>query len=167
MKRLSVFILVLLAVLCTGCALKKSKHIPTHSEIQEQTRKELFLDTLPTDEDGRPVYPDIYAGDFFMFEKWVFLITDIDQVSEYQYLKDGYPNTEFREVKYSYNYLQGLLDEYEASGEMEPGEGLWIDCENNRAVVLADKEHLSEKREKYFDENIPLYFEELIIVPAL
>lgn len=166
MKQILALILAFFIVLCaTGCSEKKSEHIPTEDEIHEQIRKDLFLDKLPVGEDGRPIYPDSYAGDFWnVLDRWVFLVTDIDQVSEYQYLKDAYLHIEFREEKYSYNYLQSLLDEYESSGEMNPGEMLSIDCLNNRAVVFVEEDAFAEKQ---FDKDSPLIFKPYVVTFAL
>lgn len=155
MKRLSVLILVLLAVLCSGCAFPKRVD-PGYGN--QKLRQKLFLNKLPTDKDGDPIYPDSYAGDYWWQQDWFFAVTDLNCMSEYQYLKGAYPEIKFIEHKYSYNYLQSLLDEYEASGGMLPGEYLMIDCIHNIAVVEVDKEHFEEKIEKYFDENIPLKF---------
>lgn len=161
MKKALISILIASAVFCTGCSAQNAEHVPANEEI----RAELFLNNLPTDENGDPVYPDSYAGDFFGLYKWFFKITDIDCVSEYQYLKDAYPDIEFQEAKYSYNYLQSLLDEYEASGEMRPGERLYIDRSENRAVVEVDEDILSEKQ---FDKDSPLIFKPIgpIMIPC-
>ncbi len=161
MKRTLILALITSIALCIGCSAEKVDSTPTNEEI----RAELFVNNLPTDENGEPIYPDSYAGDFFGLYKWFFKVTDIDSISEYQYLKDAYPDIEFQEAKYSYNYLQSVLDEYEASGEMRPGEYSYIDLSSNRAVVCVDKDTLAEKQ---FDKDSPLIFEPIpkVIIPC-
>ena len=91
-------------------------------------------------------------------EDLIFLVA-ADDFSEYQYLKDAFPNNvKFKQVRYSWNYLQGLIYEYMATYDKDTEKvyETYVDVFFNRAVIGVDDETLSRKTN---DENSPLVFE--------
>lgn len=162
MKRISISALAisLSAVLFTGCTAANSKRTPTNEEMRSIVSAiELFRNDLPANIIGQPIYPDNYAGYYVEGSTLVFLVTDIEQIAGYQYLKDTYSDIEFKEVKYSYNYLRGLKNEYEASHKAERDENKrlysYIDEEANRVIIYVDEDTLAKTQT---DEDSPLIF---------
>lgn len=174
MKRILILALGALLVLCTGCAAANGAQIPKVQVLEQmetpvirsenrQSRSpyDLFLSTLPLDSNNDYIFPDSYAGVYVENEHdneydYVFVIVG-DDFSEYRYLKDAFPNTEFRSAEYSYNYLKNLQDEYMQSYE-QSGDTFYsvgVDVMQNRVVVTVDEKTFSTKQ---FDESSPLIY---------
>lgn len=159
-------------LLCAGC----SRQAPTgedmssfNAEYAELVDKIGNTTNLIKDhrryKDGKYLYPESYGGYYVEGKTLIVLVTDLGAVPEYQYLTDSYADTAFKKVEYSYNYLQGLIDEYIASrGDSYINYGSKIDCKENRAVVYVDEETLANIQP---DSGTPLYFEEPPVFMAL
>ena len=116
-----------------------------------------FDNCLPAFESGQLIYPDTYGGCYKDGGNFVILVTTSD-LSEYLFLQEEFPCIVFKQVKYSYNYLVKLRDEYmetyDCNTETVYGGG--IDVYNNRAHIDVDEETLSHKTN---DPDSPLVFE--------
>ncbi len=172
MKRAFISAIILSAlftILCTGCAanVADSGTIPPLHQA-DQSKEDtgypygLFLSKLSKDTDGEYIYPDNYAGTYMEYDNngdgfYVFAVVG-DDFSDYQYIKDAFPETEFRTAEYSYNYLLKVRDDYSktAKNNSEKIYSIGIDTEANRVVVTVDKETLASKLE---DGNSPIVFE--------
>lgn len=164
MKRIIIALLGAAMLLCTGCTSPGASRInipmaPNDmSDIKEEPRtpNELFQSTLEYDLQKGYLYPDTYAGVYADGDDTVFLVT-VEDLSEYQYLIDAFPNVRFEQVRYSWNYLQGLIDEYMAAYDKDTERiySAGVDVLSNRAVIAVDEETLSRKTN---DENSPLIF---------
>lgn len=171
MKRLLALTPALAAslLLCTGCTAANAAQIPKHDETpvtrsedrQSRSPYDLFLSTLPLDSNNDHIYPDSYAGVYVEYDNdkeyhYVFVVVG-DDFSEYRYLKDAFPKTEFRSAEYSYNYLKSLQDEYTSTYE-QSGDTVYtigINIMQNRVVVTVDEKTFSTKQ---FDESSPLIY---------
>lgn len=164
MKNSPIIAVLAAALLLAGCSRETEKFEDTSSSIVDR-EKILTADTDARHlieyhrkyKGGKLLYPESYAGYYIEGETIIVLLTDIGTASEYDYLIDSYADTAFKEVEYSYNYLQSLIDEYENSDEYEKTESCHVDVKLNRAVVEVDKEKLAEKQS---DEDSPLIFKE-------
>ena len=166
MKRTIFSLLGAALLLCTGCASTKPLKIDISmapsdmSDIKEEKPRfanELFYSTLEFDPERGYIYPDTYGGMYAEGNDIVFLVAAED-FSEYQYLKDAFPNdVKFKQVRYSVNYLEGLIDEYMATYDRDTERvySAGVDVILNRAVIAVDEETLSHKTN---DENSPLIF---------
>lgn len=88
---------------------------------------------------------------------FVIQVTSSD-LSEYQFIQDEFPCVVFKQVKYSYNYLQNLTYEYRNTYDPN-SETIYSSCVDihlNRAVIGVDEETLSRKTN---DPDSPIIFE--------
>lgn len=159
-------ILITSIVLFVNHAAEIKKQEETERMTMHVNAMRMFFNSLPSWY-GRKIYPDNYGGDYTEGETWFFLVTDINETSEYQYLKDVYPYTEFKEVEYSYNYLRSLIDEYEKSAEFEKPEYGEVDDRQNRAVIYIYDEEKLAKMQSGSDGDLPLIFKEPTIFDVL
>ena len=168
MKRTIIALLGATLLLCTGCTSSEASQInipisPSDmsdmGDIREEPKfpSDLFYSTLEFDPERGEIYPDTYGGMYADGDDTVFLVAAED-FSEYQYLLDAFPNeVKFKQVRYSWNYLQGLIDEYMADYEKDNEKvyTTYVDVLSNCAVIAVDEETLSHKTN---DENSPLVF---------
>lgn len=112
-----------------------------------------------SDENGTRVFPDTYGGEYFPDgnKQLVIQLTTSDP-PEYLFIQEEFPCVVFEQVEYSYNYLDGLIDEYLSSFDPKSetvysGE---FDMRSNRAVIKVDEETLSRKTN---DPDSPIVFE--------
>lgn len=150
-------------IICTGCTpLEPASVVRPMLVADEPAQKRMqpgdfFLSTLEFDCEKGYIYPDTFGGMYADGNDLVFLVVS-ENYSDYQYLKDAYPdNVEFQQVKYSKNYLQGLIDEYLSTydKDTETVYMAYVDVKLNRAVIKVNEETLSHKVN---DENSPLVF---------
>ncbi len=172
MKHASILLLIMSILCFTGCSRQASnsedmsslnaEYAKSADEIMDATH--LIEDRCQSKGD-KLLYPESYGGYYIDGKTLIVLVTDISTASEYRYLIDSYADTAFKEVEYSYNYLQSLIDEYKASDEYEETESCTIDVKLNRAVVrINDKQKLAQKQS---DADSPLIFKEATKIYAL
>lgn len=164
MKKIFAVLFIMSLTLCLSCVVavcqKNQRLISEESIINVQHTpndpNELFLSSLPIDENGNYIYPQTYGGAYLDNGIYMFLIV-ADDFSEYQYLKDAFSNVEFRQVEYSLNYLQNLADEYIMTydSDVETVFGSGVDVRENRSFIMVDEETLSHKTN---DNVSPLIF---------
>lgn len=173
MKKFLYIALCISLILCTGCSAANAENINIIDQrgdeqyySKTETPKnpnELFLSGLTQDSEYDCNYPDSYGGVYVEYDEngteiYTFVIVG-DDYSDYQYLKDAFPNTtKFRSGEYSYNYLCEVRDEYcaKAAETSETFYTAGIDTIRNRVVVTVDADTLASKDT---DENSPIIFE--------
>lgn len=173
MKKILYMLLSISLILCTGCSSAKAEHFPEqqgedsyrmyYSKTENpKNPNELFLNSLTPDSANYCAYPDNFGGAYVDYDEngtefYIFAVVG-DDYSDYQYLKDAFPDTQFRSCKYSYNYLCKIRDEYceNAAVNSEKFYSAGIDTIRNRVVVTVDADTLAAKDT---DENSPIIFE--------
>lgn len=111
-----------------------------------------------SDENGTPIFPDTYGGDYFPDEdKQLVIQLTTSDLSEYLFIQEEFPCVVFEQVKFSYNYLDELLREYlstfdSKSETVYSGE---VDMHSNRAIIKVNEETLSHKTN---DPDSPVVF---------
>lgn len=117
-----------------------------------------FDSCLTADDDNRPLYPNTYGGCYMGENKTFVIQVTSSDLSEYQFIQDEFPCVVFEQVKYSYNYLQNLINEY--CNTYDPNSETiymtYVDILLNRAVIGVDEETLSHKTN---DPESPIVFE--------
>ncbi len=163
MKRIIPFLLGIPLIICTGCAPSEPVDVVRPMIVADESAQEsvqpgdFFFSTLEFDSEKGYIYPDTFGGMYVDGNDLVFLVAS-ENFSDYQYLKDAYPNdVVFKRVEYSKNYLQGLIDEYLSTYDKntETVYMAYVDVKSNRAVIKVDEQTLSHKVN---DENSPLVF---------
>lgn len=161
MKRIITVFLGISLLLCSGCTSSERPIIvesyPNPSSEVEMRAEAYFFSTLPRSPQGGYIYPDTYGGIYADGDKIIILVAS-DDFSEYQYLCEKYSYVELKRVEYSWNYLQGLAEEYMSTYD-KSSETVYmagVDVMKNRAVIKIDKESFARKTQ---DENSPIIFE--------
>lgn len=172
-KKVLYILLCIALIMCTGCSAANAQQPPAqyeegpyrmyHSKTEyPHNPYELFLNDLTPDSDNYCAYPDNYGGVYVEYDEngaeyYIFVIVG-DDYSDYKYLKDAFPNTQFRSCEYSYNYLYEVMNKYcaDATDISETFHTAGIDDIRNRVVVTVDAETLAAKEQ---DENSPIVFE--------
>lgn len=169
MKHALILLLIILILCFTGCSKQPEKDEDT-SSLHAEREKILEADTEARDrieyhrkyKGGKLLYPESYGGYYVEDKTLVVLLIDIDKASEYEYLEDSYLDVEYKEVEYSYNYLQSFIDEFNETDEgKENNFGSHVDVKLNRAMIyINDEETLVEKLvEQENDENSPVIYQ--------
>ncbi len=112
-----------------------------------------------SDENGTPVFPDTYGGNYFPdADKQLVIQLTTSDPSEYLFIQEEFPCVVFEQVKYSYNYLYELIHEYLSTydPESETVYGGDVSARLNKAVIWMDEETLSHKTN---DPDSPIVFE--------
>ncbi len=161
MKRIISTFMCISLLLCSGCTPSEKPIIvepaPNPSSEVEMRAEDYFFSTLPRSPEGGYIYPDSYGGIYADGDKIIILVAS-DDFSEYQYLCEKYSYVELKQVEYSWNYLQGLAEEYMATYD-KSSETVYmagVDVVKNRAFIKIDKESFDRKTH---DENSPIIFE--------
>lgn len=133
---------------------------PIKEEVDRQSTSEAaryFDNCLPAARSGQSIYPDTYGGCYKDGGNFVIQVTTSD-LSEYLFLQEEFPCVVFEQVKYSENYLQGLVDEYLMTydPETETVYCAGVDVHNNCVFIRVDEETLSHKTN---DPDSPIRFE--------
>lgn len=117
-----------------------------------------FSSCLSTDEDGQLVYPDTYGGQYKDDDGHFVIRVTTSDLSEYLFLQEEFPCIVFEQVKYPYNYLKKLLDEYlrTIDPRTETVNSGRVDILKNRVVIGVDEKTLSQKTN---DPDSPIEYE--------
>ena len=107
----------------------------------------LFVGNLPLGDNGQPLYPDEYGGEYIDNNGNLIIQFTTDDFSEYEYIKNEYPCVQFKQVDYSTNYLDKIIDDFILSydSEDETFYCAYVDVKNNCAVIEVDEKTFESK----------------------